>query len=552
MNLELFEPSNISKKFSLIELKNFPFFLSCKKCYNAPEILLKDNIYIIITCPNCNIIENENLENISNYSSKWLINEISNFCNSKHEEEILSVIYCRDCNLFFCNECLILHNKRNINHDLVKNKDLKIGFCNHHNKKYSYYCNNCSVEFCKNCAASHAKENYIKNKTNNQYLDLNKFEIFLEGAEKIKKEKYLIISRIKTILESIFTEDREAYLLLNNTISDIIKEFYKDLKIEQNLIFFAKILFFTIKKINNYDDFRTKQYIQIIEVISNFFIPKEVNNFKNFINKKLYIYKAYIHKLSNSEENIIKRNTKNIININEKDDYLKLKEFVENAIELSTPLKKYILIDKIKNLNSYINVNEVINNSNNITKKINSRENSDFILSILCKYFEQKGFEVVASTKKDKDFKNIELASFISLICLGNIKKYEIWFDFSEKQNYNLIYSEEERNKFLNNFTFIISKILEIDSNDLILIFKELNPNSIKVNAAIITEAIKANQNISKLRNHPFIKKVKEKPILELVQLNPDLLDKRLDKVWKKNKNEKEEDLIIYNLKKIG
>ena len=68
-------------------------------------------------------------------------------------------------------------------------------------------------------------------------LDLNNFEIFLERAEKIKLEKYLIISKTVTIFQNIYNEDRESYNLLKNTISDIIEEFYKDLKIEQNLIF---------------------------------------------------------------------------------------------------------------------------------------------------------------------------------------------------------------------------------------------------------------------------------------------------------------------------
>ena len=64
--------------------------MSCNNCYNAPEIILKDNEYIILTCPNCNIIKNENLENISNYSSEWITNETNNFYSSKYAKEIHS------------------------------------------------------------------------------------------------------------------------------------------------------------------------------------------------------------------------------------------------------------------------------------------------------------------------------------------------------------------------------------------------------------------------------------------------------------------------------
>ena len=542
MNLQLFDPNNVINKFSTIELKKFPFFLSCKKCYNVPEVILKDNKYIIITCPNCNIIDNENLENISNYSSKWISNEISNFCDcdSKHKEKIPSFIYCRECNIFLCQKCLKYHNEKNNNHDLVKLKDLKIGFCNQHNKKFLYYCNNCNSELCEMCKTVHNNHNLekIKKKNYDGFLDLNKFESFLVKAEKIKREKYSIISESKTILENIFTEDKESQKLLNNTISDIIKEFYNDLKIEQNLIFFAKILFVTIKKFNKYDDFRVKQYKKILDVISQFFEPNEVQKFKNFIDKKKYIYKVYINKLSNEEKENIKRNIENIMNIVDKDGFIKIREFIENTIELSNPLKKYVMINKIKNQNDFINIDEILNNPKNLTKKINSRENSSLILSILCKYFEQNSFEIYASTKIDSEFENIELASFISLTCLGNIKKYELSFDFGEKQNNNLIYFPDERNNFLKSYKLIISKILGIDSNDLIFIFKDINENSIVVNAAIINEAIEVNKKMLKLKENDFIKKVEEKPILETIQINTGILDKRGDKIWKKDKIE--------------
>ena len=79
MNLQLFEPHNDIHKHINKVLNNSPFFLNCKKCYNAPEVILKDNKYIIVSCPNCNIIKNENLDNLSNYTSKWITNEINNF-----------------------------------------------------------------------------------------------------------------------------------------------------------------------------------------------------------------------------------------------------------------------------------------------------------------------------------------------------------------------------------------------------------------------------------------------------------------------------------------
>ena len=84
---------------------------------------------MIITCKNCGIHDEENIENIVNYSSKWVTNEIiiTKSCLEKHlqkEKESLiieknkakeipklSYKYCKTCNLFLCEECLIEHSK---------------------------------------------------------------------------------------------------------------------------------------------------------------------------------------------------------------------------------------------------------------------------------------------------------------------------------------------------------------------------------------------------------------------------------------------------------
>ena len=208
-------------------------------------------------------------------------------------------------------------------------------------------------------------------------------------------------------------------------------------------------------------------------------------------------------------------------------------------MKLSNPLKKYIMIDKIKNINSHINIDEEINNPTNITNGINSRENSSLILSILCKFFQLKGIEMYVTSKKNKEFKNIDISSFISLIFLGNIKKYELWFDFGQELNSNFIYlSEEEKNKYLNIIKLNISQLLKIDSKYLILLFKESNLNSIVVNFSLINDINIYSNIIPKFKNLNFLKKIEEKPILDTILLNSELLDKRGDRIWKKNKKE--------------
>ena len=61
---------------------------------------------------------------------------------------------------------------------------------------------------------------------------------------------------------------------------------------------------------------------------------------------------------------------------------------------------------------------EIINNPNNFKNKMNSSENGNFIISILSKYFEEKGIEIFVSTKKDREFRHIESALFFSLFTI--------------------------------------------------------------------------------------------------------------------------------------
>ena len=178
---------NNSKEFDLIELNEQPYFFYCKYCHNDPEIIIKDNEYILIECSYCNIKKEEKISNISNYSCEWMRNEVIRFCELNHKEKKLSVTYCKTCNLFLCEECFQLHNQnKDIIHDYLKISNIKINFCKFHNYKYSYYCEKCDIEFCGKCFENHRYHSFIKfddnminNKIYNSILNINKFENFL-------------------------------------------------------------------------------------------------------------------------------------------------------------------------------------------------------------------------------------------------------------------------------------------------------------------------------------------------------------------------------------
>ena len=64
-------------------------YLSCRKCKEIPDIILKNNKNILLKCSKCGIIENEKIENISNSASKWLKGNIISFQKSDNKKSDL-------------------------------------------------------------------------------------------------------------------------------------------------------------------------------------------------------------------------------------------------------------------------------------------------------------------------------------------------------------------------------------------------------------------------------------------------------------------------------
>ncbi len=50
MNPEIFDPKLSLKRFNLIEMNEFPFYFSCLKCKEIPEVNLSDdeNLFIFL------------------------------------------------------------------------------------------------------------------------------------------------------------------------------------------------------------------------------------------------------------------------------------------------------------------------------------------------------------------------------------------------------------------------------------------------------------------------------------------------------------------------
>ena len=151
-------------------------------------------------------------------------------------------------------------------------------------------------------------------------------------------------------------------------------------------------------------------------------------------------------------------------------------------------------------------------------------DKDDFTLSLLGKCLEKNGTEVSILKKKDEKFKDIELASIQSLFSLGSKKKYELHFDFGNEINKRILNGEEEKEKFLKTWKPILAEKLKISEEQLIL--TDVHSGSLVFHAAIINST-KENEKAMKELKIQQIKKIEEKPLLEALQISPEILDKK-------------------------
>ena len=120
------------------------------------------------------------------------------------------------------------------------------------------------------------------------------------------------------------------------------------------------------------------------------------------------------------------------------------------------------------------------------------------------------------------------MASIQSLITLGNQKKYEFHFDFGEEENNKILNDSKERENFIKKWKEKISQSLNININN--LIFTNLHHGSVGVDVSIMEGTKKDEEALLALQGKNHIKKVEEKPMLEALQLSPDILDPEGDR----------------------
>lgn len=380
------------------------------------------------------------------------------------------------------------------------------------------------------------KKHFEKNNANNSgYLKL------LENTKKINPEifeelDYYYNSQEKKIFINFILEKypppfknykyklRTSSDIINaDALSSLIKRYQPESYNEEDKISIVQyciyceiynklILIYNNNKKNEIKDSNIKMEYQSENIIrDNEELPeKDTENIKEITLIKKEVTQEEMNELENYIKLVFKPNNSNLTN------------FIEKSIIVSSILKKYIELEKEKNPSNYIDINEPLNDFDNIYKNLNSFEYKEFWLSLLVKSIQEKNIEIFITKEKDEKLKDIELALFQSFLSLRKYSKYELHFDFGKRKNMEIL---NEPKNFLEEWKKIISEKLNIDENN--FIFTDVRPGSVSVSLAFLNKAIEeVKKMIDGLKEFNEITKIDEKPIIEVIKLNPEILDK--------------------------
>ena len=302
-------PNNIKKKKELkrasnsqelVKNKTFKNYLKCIRC---GQLKLKNPISFScnhITCFNClikdlTLSQFKNCENKNNIIFRCSCNTGTASFPFEDFQKILKKInapipprkckehsnegkkYCRDCELWLCDQCLDIHKVFNETHTLEE-KELPLReICEEHSEYTQYYCMTCKQEICSFCVANGGKHKEHK------YIQFNEFKKYIQEIR--DKLKYKTLEECENNLEDIknkkMKEKEEKINELNNKVEELIQiinsakdYFVKD--IEEKMDYVNKVIelmkesykyFYNLLE-NEKQDYYSLNYLkQIVEII---------------------------------------------------------------------------------------------------------------------------------------------------------------------------------------------------------------------------------------------------------------------------------------------
>ena len=129
----------------------------------------------------------------------------------------------------------------------------------------------------------------------------------------------------------------------------------------------------------------------------------------------------------------------------------------------------------------YIKINDEVSKIESISKDMTSNDNSPFILSLLGKYYEKRGTKINVLKKKEESNQKIEVFSIQSLFSLIDQKKYELHFDFGEKQNMEYLNDTEKFNKLKEKMKLKLSKDFKVPKDKIIITYPQKGSLSVQI-----------------------------------------------------------------------
>ena len=327
-----------------IGFNSFPFFLSCNTCKIVPKIDIVDNLHVLFYCYKCHIFESEKIDNIIKLNSKWIkyFEQKSYFFNDSHES--------------------ILNLYKNLL-----------------NEKYDFIKEN--INYIQSFEIDNNESRNIYNET-----IINILTIFFENikfGKNIVKLNIIFMNTIdkdpnninRDISGKVFFDQEEQDDNSNKKKEEPIR-----IKVESNFIMIKE------KKSNN---------ISFVDKRFNSSIEEQRDNFIILINQQ-----------NENQKKIIKNYVVNSFS-NEYSKYnnkeIKKKKYIEDTIDLLRAVNHFVVIEKRKNPNNFIDINKTLEDFDNYSSTLNSKKHGEFILALLGKFLEQNGTKVNILKQKVKE-----------------------------------------------------------------------------------------------------------------------------------------------------
>ena len=394
------------------------------------------------------------------------------------------------------------------------------------------------IFICRNCYLFEIEsvEDLIDNKSKflskREYI-YKKFDLLDEFMKK-ELDKYFFIK--KSLIKYLNNKNNNLKLL-SNSVNERIKFFiYINIFINAEKTFESYLLKYMIDFASYYS--LKSNIINNLKSIINKRIKNDDAKFENYIlNEKEKILSLKIF-LKHSEKSFLTNYIKNLFEPDKKiNSFDAKKKYLEDSINFSVILKKYINSQQITEFNNYINPDTYLNDIKNYSKELNSVNDGNFILCLLGKIMEKEQAKIYITNNKDDTFNNIELASLQTYLCLKDQEKYELHFDFGEELNKKILSNDYDQISFIENLIKDLSDVLKINKNRLIL--TNVHHGSVAIDLVIIDQTKEEQRLVYININRLNIKKIVRKKIFDVLLLNSDILDPRFDRNKQWGINEK-------------